>query len=72
MSGDLQSAAEALERAKHALLVATMKGAMPRMTRMEDEQEFLAAVAERWSNSITDASVSDELPQGLAGFTVRR
>jgi acylphosphatase len=33
---------------------------------------FLAAVAERWSNSITDASVSDEVPQGLAGFTVRR
>ena len=42
----MQQAAEALERTKHALLVAMMKGAMPRMTRMEEEQEFLAAVAD--------------------------
>jgi alkylation response protein AidB-like acyl-CoA dehydrogenase len=46
VEGDLREAAEALERAKHALIVATMKGAMPRMARMEEEQEFLAAVAD--------------------------
>ncbi len=46
VDGDLGPAAEALERAKHALIVAAMKGAMPRMMRMEEEQEFLAAVAD--------------------------
>jgi acylphosphatase len=35
-------------------------------------RRFLSAVAERWSDSITDASEIDELPPGLAGFTVRR
>ena len=46
IEGPLHVAAEALERAKHALLVAAMKGAMSRMSRMEEEQEFLAAVAD--------------------------
>jgi acylphosphatase len=32
---------------------------------------FLAAVAGRWSAAITDASEADELPQRLAGFTIR-
>jgi alkylation response protein AidB-like acyl-CoA dehydrogenase len=46
IDGTLRPAAEALERAKHAMLVAAMKGAMPRMSRMEEEQEFLASVAD--------------------------
>jgi alkylation response protein AidB-like acyl-CoA dehydrogenase len=46
VAGALQQAAEALERSKHALLVAVMKGAMPRMSRMEEEQEFLATAAD--------------------------
>jgi acylphosphatase len=33
---------------------------------------FVAAVARRWHDNITDASQTDELPQGLAGFTIRR
>jgi acylphosphatase len=33
---------------------------------------FLAAVARRWSASITDATETDEVPEGLTGFTVRR
>jgi acylphosphatase len=33
---------------------------------------FLAAVARRWHHNITDASHADELPQGLAGFIIRR
>jgi acylphosphatase len=37
-----------------------------------DVATFLAAVAEYWSGSVTDAAETDELPQGLAGFTVRR
>ena len=33
---------------------------------------FLGAVARRWSAHVTEASETDELPQGLAGFTIRR
>lgn len=32
---------------------------------------FLAAVAEHWSDFVSDADETDEPPQGLAGFTVR-
>jgi hypothetical protein len=46
VEGELRPAAEAVERAKHALIVAAMKGAMPRVATMEEEQEFLAAVAD--------------------------
>ncbi|MGH2344632.1 MAG: acyl-CoA dehydrogenase family protein, partial [Chloroflexota bacterium] len=46
LEGDLQEAAEATERVKHFLVVTAMKGAMPRMSRMEEEQEFLADVAD--------------------------
>ena len=46
LQGELREAAEAVERVKHFLVVEAMKGAMPRMTRMEEEQEFLADVAE--------------------------
>ncbi|MDB5075282.1 MAG: acyl-CoA dehydrogenase [Chloroflexi bacterium] len=50
VEGDLHAAADALERAKHALIVAAMKGVMPRMSRMEEEQEFLASVADGMIN----------------------
>jgi acylphosphatase len=33
---------------------------------------FLTAVDRRWRDNIADASQTDELPQGLAGFTIRR
>jgi len=46
VDGDLREAAEATERVKQALIVAAMKGAMPRISRMEEEQEFLANVAD--------------------------
>ena len=33
---------------------------------------FLAAVAGRWADVVTDAVETDEPAQGLAGFTIRR
>jgi acylphosphatase len=33
---------------------------------------FLASVARHWTGSITETSETDELAQGLAGFTIRR
>jgi acylphosphatase len=35
-------------------------------------EAFLLAIAERWSGSITDATTTDEPPQGLADFRIVR
>jgi acylphosphatase len=37
-----------------------------------DVAAFLAAVARYWTDSVTDVAQTDEPPQGLSGFTVRR
>jgi acylphosphatase len=38
----------------------------------KDVAAFLAAVAGHWSDAITEVAETDELPQGLTGFTIRQ